>query len=269
MMHDQWEQGAAYERYMGRWSRLVAREFIGWLGAAPGSRWLDVGCGTGVLSQSILQWANPQAVIAVDASAGFLAFARAQIADKRMRFEVGDARQLPVESGSCDAVVSGLALNFIPDPSQAVREMARAVRPGVVVAAYVWDYAGEMQMLRAFWDAAIALHPEALDLDEGRRFPVCHPEALAELWQGAGLTQVETRSLDVETQFRDFEDYWAPFLGGQGPAPGWVRSLDDAERAELRASLQAQLPAADDGSITLVARAWAVRGLRSARDPAR
>jgi SAM-dependent methyltransferase len=257
-----WASGLAYEPYVGRWSRLVAREFLDWLNVLPDSRWLDVGCGTGALSQTILALAAPGAVKGIDRSEGFVTFARTQVQDERVQFEVGDAQALSVETGAYDAVVSGLMLNFIPQPQQAVAEMARATRPGGVVAAYVWDYAGKMQLMRHFWDAATALDPAASDLDEGRRFPLCQPDPLTALFHNAGLKEIKTRSIDVSTDFRDFEDYWSPFLGGQGPAPSYVMSLSEERRVVLRERIRSGLPFALDGSIPLVARAWAVKGIR-------
>jgi SAM-dependent methyltransferase len=191
-----------------------------------------------------------------------VAFARERIRDERAQFEVGDAQALPVETGTYDAMVSGLVLNFVPQPQRAVAEMARAAKPKSVVAAYVWDYAGKMQMMRHFWNASAALDPAARDLDEGRRFPICQPEPLRELFQNAGLREVEVRPIDIAADFRDFDDYWSPFLGGQGPAPGYAMSLSDERRAALRERIRAGLPFALDGSIPLVARAWAVRGFR-------
>ncbi|MGH7632992.1 MAG: methyltransferase domain-containing protein, partial [Gemmatimonadaceae bacterium] len=161
-----------------------------------------------------------------------------------------------------DLAVSGLMLNFVPEPAAAVAEMARVVRPGGSVALYVWDYAGEMQLMRHFWDAAIALDARAAEFDEGRRFPICQPAALEALFRGAGLQQVESRHIDAPTRFRDFHDYWSPFLGGQGPAPAYATALSAAQRAALREEIRSRLPTAADGSIALVARAWAVRGVR-------
>jgi SAM-dependent methyltransferase len=257
-----WASGQAYEPYVGRWSRLVARELLAWLAVPAGARWLDVGCGTGALSATILAVAAPSAVNAVDQSEGFVGFAREQVRDSRASFEVGDAQALRFEDASFDAVVSGLVLNFLPSAEHGVVEMARVARPGGVVAAYVWDYAGEMQLMRHFWDAAGELDPAARELDEGRRFPVCRPGPLEQVFQGAGLHKVAVRSIDVPTDFRDFEEYWAPFLGGQGPAPSYAMSLDDEQRAALRERLRAGLPTAEDGSIRLLARAWAARGSR-------
>lgn len=258
--NDVWAAGDLYEPYVGRWSRLVAREFLRWLAIPAGRDWLDVGCGTGALTQTIVSTAEPASVTGVDPSAGFIAHASSHVVDDRVGFKVGDAQALPLESSSADVIVSGLALNFIPDAARAASEMTRVVRPRGVVAAYVWDYAGKMELMRHFWDAAVALNPSARDLDEGVRFPICRAEALASLFTTAGLRDVETRAIDVPTDFRDFDDYWTPFLGGQAPAPGYATSLDEVRRAELREYIRARLPFNTDGSIHLIARAWAVRG---------
>jgi len=192
---------------VGRWSRLAAREFVDWLAIPPGARWLDLGCGTGALTETILRRADPAQVDGIDPSEGYLALAREQVRDSRVRFNVGDARRLPVKSATHDAVVSALVLNFIPDLPAGMAEMARAVRPGGTVAGYVWDYAGKMELMRYFWDAAVALKPADLERDEGRRFPICQPGPLQQLFEGAGLKKVEVRSVDVSTPFRDFDDY--------------------------------------------------------------
>jgi SAM-dependent methyltransferase len=257
-----WASGAAYEPYVGRWSRLVAREFLAWLAVPRGARWLDVGCGTGALAQTILEKASPAAVKGIDPSAGFVGYAREQTKDKRADFAVGDAQALPEESGSYDAVVSGLVLNFVPKPELALSEMSRVTRPGGKVAAYVWDYSGEMQMMRHFWSAAIALSPDAEKLAEGLRFTLCAPEPLGNLFHQAGLQGVEVRAIDAPTVFKDFDDYWTPFLGGQGPAPSYTMSLSEEKRSELRDYIRSHLPIATDGSIHLIARAWAVRGVK-------
>lgn len=256
--HDVWAQGAGYERYIGRWSRPVAAAFLDWLAVPPGKVWLDVGCGSGALSRRIVEAAAPAAVVGVDSSEGFVAHAGAHVAGAQ--FRVGDAQALPVANREFDAVVSGLVLNFVPDQPKAVAEMRRAARPGGTVAVYVWDYGGEMQLIRRFWDAAIALDSAARDLDEAVRFPHCRPEPLRTLFTGAGLRNVETKAIDVPTVFKDFEDYWSPFLGGQGPAPGYCMKLPEAAREALRERLRSSLPTQRDGKIPLVARAWAVQG---------
>jgi len=257
---DTWAAGKHYEPYVGRWSRLVAKEFLAWLEAPPNLDWLDVGCGTGALTDAILQHAKPSSVKGLDPSAGFVGHARAHVTDPRATFDVADAQSLPLESACFGAAVSGLVLNFVPKPSLAVHEMTRTVRPGGVVASYVWDYAGKMELMRHFWDAAAELDQAAFELDEGRRFPLCQPDPLTELFTQAGLGDVEVQSIDVPTRFNDFDDYWTPFLGGQGPAPGYAMSLSEERRGALRDRIRARLPFASDGSIALIARAWAVRG---------
>ena len=255
-----WASGAAYEPYVGRWSRLVAREFLAWLALRPDGRWLDLGCGTGALAESILATASPREVVGIDRSEGYVAFAREQLRGQSARFAVGDAQQLPFADAAFDAAVSGLVLNFVPQPGRGLAEMARVTRSGGTVAAYVWDYAGQMQLMRHFWEAAVALDPAATELDEGRRFPLCRQEALERLFHEAGFEDVAVRAIDVPTVFRDFDDYWSPFLGGQGPAPGYAMSRDEQRRTALREHLRTRLPTADDGSIRLIARAWAARG---------
>jgi SAM-dependent methyltransferase len=258
--NDVWAAGDLYDPYVGRWSRLVAKELLGWLQVPAQQRWLDVGCGTGALTQVVLDLAEPRSVLGIDPSPGFIEHARRHVDDPRASFEVGDAQALPVQPGKVDVAVAALVLNFVPQPALAAAQMARAVRPGGVVAAYVWDYADRMELMRYFWDAAVALDPTAHELDEGQRFPLCQPQPLAALFGAAGLRDVEVRAIDVPTRFRDFDDYWSPFLGGQGPAPGYAMSLSEPRRAALRDRIRANLPVGSDGSIDLVARAWAVRG---------
>lgn len=261
MAREVWSGGDAYEAYVGRWSRGVAQTFLHWLDLPGGRHWLDVGCGTGALTSTILDLAEPTHVVGVDPSHGFVTGARARIGDTRSSLLIGDGRSLPFADSGFDAVVSGLALNFVPGPESAAAEFARVARSGGVAAAYVWDYDEGMAMLRYFWDAAAALDPSAAELDEGRRFPICRPEPLRALWAKAGMDQVTVQAIEIPTVFADFDDYWGPFLGGQGPAPGYVKSLSDQERRALRDLLRTRLPFGPDGSISLTARAWAVRGI--------
>jgi SAM-dependent methyltransferase len=259
---DRWSSGSAYESYVGRWSRLVAPEFLGWLGIPPERRWLDVGCGTGVLTEAILARCDPRSVVGVDPSEEFVAHAEATVVDSRASFVVGTAAETGLADGDVDVVVSGLVLNFVPDLRAALAEARRVVSPGGVVAAYVWDYAEGMQLMRRFWDAAVALDPAARALDEGARFGITAPEPLAKSFTAAEFEEVDVRSIEVPTVFADFDDLWTPFLSGVAPAPGYAASLSEFARNALRDRMRASLVEEPDGSIRLVARAWAVQGRR-------
>jgi SAM-dependent methyltransferase len=266
---DRWASGDAYERFVGRWSRRVAIEFVDWLGLPPGLRWLDVGCGTGALTQTLLDRAAPVSVVGVDPSPGLLERARAGVTDPRVTFAAGSADDLGVGDDTADAAIAGLVLNFVPDVPAALAEIGRAVRAGGTIAGYVWDYAAGMEIMRHFWDAAVAVDPlgGAKAEDEGARFPICAPGPLGDAFVAAGMTEVSVRPIDIPTVFADFADYWDPFLGGTGPAPAYTMSLAEDLRVRLRERLRATLPTEADGSIHLVARAWAARGVTGA-DPA-
>jgi SAM-dependent methyltransferase len=256
---DAWERGDPYEQYVGRWSRRVAPRFLSWLGIPAGRRWLDVGCGTGALCASILDHCLPISVAGVDPSEAFLEKAKEQLAG-RVMLQRGSAAEIPLCDASVDVTVSALVLNFVSNPRAALSEMARVTASGGTIAAYVWDYAGKMDLMRFFWDAAVELNPDATAMDEGVRFPICHPGLLADLFASSGLRGVEVTAIDILTPFRDFEDYWRPFLGGQGPAPTYAMALDETARGSLRDRIRSRIPLQADGSICLTARAWAVRG---------
>jgi SAM-dependent methyltransferase len=256
-----WASGSAYEAFVGRWSHEVAGRFLEWLGAEHRAKWLDVGCGTGALSDAILDTQDPLLIRGIDPSPQFVTFAGDRLRDARAVFEVGNAEALDAPASTYDVVVCGLVLNFVPRPTAALREFARVLRSGGMAGVYVWDYAGEMQMLRYFWDAAAALDQRAAEFDEGRRFTFCTPDGLAQLFRGAGLRNVATCAVDVPTKWSDFEAFWQPFTGGTGAAPSYVASLSVARRDALRDRLRAEVPTEDDGSISMMARAWAVKGV--------
>jgi len=259
-MTDSWQSGIAYERFMGRWSSLLGRKFLDWFAAGPGRSWLDVGCGTGSLTRLILETQQPKEIIGIDPSSGFISHAQASISDPSVHFKVGLAQSLELDSGSMDAVVSGLVLNFVPQPETAILEMKRVTKPGGRIGVFVWDYAEGMQMLRYFWNAAAELDPKAAELDQGARFPVCQAGQLESLVRQAGLKQVEAAPIEIETVFKDFDDYWQPFLGGTGPGSAYAMSLDQDGRQKLEDQLRRTLPVDGNGSISLSARAWAVKG---------
>jgi SAM-dependent methyltransferase len=258
LISDTWERGNSYERYIGRWSRRVAPLFLSWLAIPTGRRWLDVGCGTGALCAAIVDYCSPSSVAGVEPSEGFLKTAKENLAG-RVAFHQGSATAIPLGDSSVDVAVSGLVLNFVSDPRTALAEMARVTGKGGTIAAYVWDYAGKMELMRFFWDAAVELDPDAAKMDEGTRFAMCCPEALETLFDDAGLREIEVTPLDTPTPFANFDDYWEPFLGGQGPAPAYAMALDETMRARLRDRIRDRLPVAANGSVSLTARAWATR----------
>jgi len=259
-MDDPWLSGFAYEKFMGRWSTLVAQRFLSWLAIPPTRSWLDVGCGTGTLTKLILETYQPKEIIAIDPSSVFISHAQRIIINPSVHFRVGQAESLDLDASSIDSVVSGLVINFVPQPKVAMSEMLRVTKPGGKIGVFVWDYAQGMQMLRYFWDAAVELDTTANKFDEGIRFPLCQEGQLESLLQEVGLKQVEATAIEVETIFQDFDDYWQPFLGNVGPAPSYTMSLDKKNRQKLEDKLRKALPVKHDGSISLTGKAWAVKG---------
>ena len=258
---DNWNAGDAYESYMGRWSRPLARSFIRWLTPARGARWLDVGCGTGALTSAICELADPASVLAIDPSEPFIDHARKTVFDGRAAFVVAGVEGLPDGDGALDYIVSGLVLNFVANPGLAITRMTQRLRRGGMIAAYVWDYADGMEFLRRFWNEAVALDSAAAGFDEGRRFPLCQPEALRALFLGASLRNVTVGGLEIPTRFQHFQDFWTPFLRGTGPAPAYVASLSQEQRDLVRNRLERSLTVEADGGISLKARAWAASGV--------
>jgi SAM-dependent methyltransferase len=261
-MKDTWKIAGSYEDYMGRWSRLVACRFLNWLSMPPRRSWLDVGCGTGALTQTILSTADPQSVTAIDPSETFVSYARSQTADKRASYLKGGIEDIDAGAEKFDVIVSGLVLNFMPRPLDGLEMMKRAAKNGGTIAAYVWDYSGGMQLLRYFWDTVAELDQERAGLHEGRRFAICEPHALTELFIGAGMENINVTKIEIPTVFRNFDDYWQPFTWGQGPTGSYCSSLSEQQLQVLRESLRAKLPTGADGSISLTARAWAIKGIR-------
>lgn len=240
----------------------MAQAFVRWTGVPPGRHWLDVGTGTGALASAILEIAEPSAVIGCDPSGPFVDSARASVRDPRATFVVAGVGSLPRREAGYDAVVSGLALNFFPDASSAVREQVEVASHGGLIGAFVWDYTQGMEFLRYFWDAAASIDADASRLDEGRRFPICDGESLAAVFQAGGVARVRVTALSVVTRFASFDDYWLPFLGGTGPAPSFVSGLTESQVAALQRELASRLPTGPDGAIALKAKAWAVLGYR-------
>src|SRR4029077_13946627 len=243
-------QGDGYERFMGRWSRRLAPLFVTFAGVTAGDRVLDVGSGTGALSAAAAAIESVQ-VTGIEPAAAYVRYAQERLDG---HFEVGDAMALPFADDSFDRTLAVLVVHFVPDPAAALQQMIRVTRPGGVVAATVWDYGEGIQMLRTFWDAAVALDPAAAPRDE-RHMPLCTRGTLTAQWRTHGLLNVDEQPLTIDMAFASFDDYWQPFLGGQGPAGVYVSSLAESARHTLESRLRARL---DD--LTLRARAWAVRG---------
>lgn len=258
--------GDAYDHFMGRWSREIAPPFARFAGVETGDAVLDVGSGTGALSSVAAGMAGPSGhVTGIDLSAAYVAFASARHPEARIRFEVGDARELRFDAGMFDRTLSLLVLNFIPDRAKALDQMIRVTRPGGTVAAAVWDYAEGMEMLRTFWDEAVALEPAADARDE-RHMPLCRKGELGSLWRDRQLRDVAEEAITIPMRFSTFDDYWSPFLEKQGPAGAYVADLSAADRERLRARLRQRLFGdRPNRPIVLHARAWAVRGVVPAR----
>lgn len=259
-VHDRWRAGSTYEDFMGRWSRQLAPRFVSWLRVPGDAHWLDVGCGTGALTDAICENADPASVVGCDPAEPFIEYARAHSQDSRASFAVAGIGSLPERVHGYGSVTSLFVLNFFTDPKVAINEMRSLAASGGNVSACVWDYAGRMEFLRRFWDVASAADPKAEELDEGKRFPICQPEKLLDLFSVGALREVRCEAIEIPTEFSSFDDYWRPFLGGTGPAPSYVASLDADRRIDLARKLERTLPRRPDGTIALIARAWAVRG---------
>jgi ubiquinone/menaquinone biosynthesis C-methylase UbiE len=257
---DKWTSGAAYDQWMGRWSRLLAHDFLNWLAPSSNLRWLDLCCGSGVVTEAIVQRFAPAGVTGLDASPQQIKFARAHRASPATSFEIGNAMALPFADAGFDVAVCGLGLNFIRQPELALQEMRRVTVPGAMIAVYVWDYAEGARFLRKFWDVAAAIDPEASAYDQAHRFPMCNPDSLSKLFESASLADVTVRALDMTTRFENFDDYWQPLLTGQGSAPNYLARRDESTRSAIRERLRDSIPADPSGAIELPARAWGVRG---------
>ncbi|HEX8772960.1 MAG TPA: methyltransferase domain-containing protein [Pyrinomonadaceae bacterium] len=250
------DDGAAYERYMGKWSQLAGETFLDWLAPKSGLRWLDVGCGNGAFTEMLVERCAPVSVQGIDPSEGQLTFARARPLSRMAQFRQGDAMALPFPDDTFDAAVMPLVIFFVPDPARGVAEMARVVCPGSGVAAYAWDMVGGGFPYEALHDEMRGLgiavptppSPDASRID-----------AMRDLWTGAGLDGVETREITVERTFIDFDDYWTTVLGGPSGGPQ-LAAMASRELSQLRARMRAHLPADATGRITYSARANAVKG---------
>jgi SAM-dependent methyltransferase len=249
----------AYDRHIGRYGPPLASALIEFAGVEPGMRALDVGCGPGALTAALAERLGAANVCGAEPSEPFAEACRARLPG--VEVVAAAAESLPFADDAFDAALSQLVVNFMRDADGGVGEMARVTRPGGVVASCVWDYAGEMTLLRAFWDAAREVDPEGgAAADEGAVMRWCGDGELAELWRSAGLREVRFGPLVVRASYAGFEDLWAPLLAGAGPAGAFCRSLDDDRRAALNETFRRRL-GVGDAPFELTARAWAVAGV--------
>jgi SAM-dependent methyltransferase len=250
------DDGAAYERFMGRWSRAAGAVFLDWVAPPSDARWLDVGCGTGVFTELVLDRCAPTTVVAIDPSAAQIKLARSKQVAQRADFRVADAQALPFPDGAFDVVASALVINFIPDPARALAEMRRVARPGGVLAGYVWDFAGSRSpgsvlrraMRRAGTDGPAVSGTETSRLD-----------AIRALFAQAGLQEIAGRTIDVTVSFPDFEDFWQSQTLGSNPTSKVIATLPESDRAQLIAAARAELRAGPDGTFAYSARANAIK----------
>lgn len=249
--------GKIYERMMGRWSKLAARIFLDWLDAPKDMHWVEVGCGNGAFTEELIAFTGPRAVDSIDPSEGQLAFARARPAAKLAKFRLGDAQALPFADNSFDAAAMALVITFLPDPAKAVAEMARVVRPGGIVATYMWDIAGGGLPLAPVGRALKALGKEYSRVSD----TAARRDVMQALWLGAGMQAVETRVIPITVRFASFDDFCESNLVPIGPAGQVIAAMSPVELEQLKANLRAQLPIAADGSIAYESSANAVKGL--------
>jgi ubiquinone/menaquinone biosynthesis C-methylase UbiE len=251
---------AEYERFMGRWSRLLAPVYVAFAGVKNGDRVLDVGTGTGSLASTLETTMTASEIVGVDPSEGFIGYGKKNAKSGRVHFEVGAAQALRFQDASFDQTMALLVMNFIPYHNKAIGEMRRVTRPQGVVSACVWDYNAGMQMLRFFWDEAVALDP-AIEPKDERHMKLSREGQLGELWKRAGLVRVQEKPLVIDQAYASFDDYWGPFLRGAGPGGAYVVSLPEERRRELEAHMRKRLLGnRGDGAFILKARAWCVKG---------
>lgn len=255
----------AYRGWVGRWSELLAPEFLRFAGIGESNRILDVGCGTGILGRAIIARLREVRVVGIDPAAAYVDFARTCQDDPRLKFQIGDAQAIPFADRSFDGALALLVLQELSDVPRAVAEMARVTRPGGAVAACQWDFRGGLPMLSHFWKTVEEIHPDPAARDDAAtrtQSGIDGTQALVALWSDAGLRSVATDGITLEMAFESFEDYWAPFLSGVSPTTSYAATLPDPLRAKLVGRLRSKLIGeGPDRSFALPARAWAVRGI--------
>jgi ubiquinone/menaquinone biosynthesis C-methylase UbiE len=253
---------AAYEHFMGRWSRQLSARFVEFTGISNGDCILDVGCGTGSLTRVLLESARVKSIVGVDLADIYLESARQTIRDPRATFKTGDATSLPFEDNSFDRAFAVLVLHFVPEAKKAVSEMRRVVRSGGVVAATVWDSLGGMPAQRLFWDAAATLGIANDKVLRDYYFrPMTRPDEMLAAWSEAGLKSVEQSSITIRFEYENFSDYWFPIAAGEAALGKFALSLAAEQRAALEAAVRkVYLGGEPDGPRSFATTAWACKG---------
>ena len=255
------EVAEAYEVMMGRWSRQLAPLFVEFVGVQDGEKVLDVGCGTGSLSATLARVTAASKIVGIDPAKGFVDYARTQVTDPRVTFELGDAQELPYSDESFDRAMALLIVNFVPDAPKAAREMRRVTRSGGVVATTMWDGRRANELNGCLWDAAITIDPTVKRPSE-RQGSYRTAEALSDLLNGAGLADIEVTDLTMSCQFSSFDDLWQRYLTGEGPPGAYMAGLSADRREALRRAMRQNfLGNGPGGSFTLQAKVWAVLGI--------
>jgi len=264
MCTDLWTDGVLYENYTGRWSRLIADKFIDWLEVkhAHFNSCIDMGCGTGALSEALLANGVCTSLTCLDRSPDYLSFVKQRILSSGVEFVTDDVQNTSLATGAYSLVVSGLVVNFVDSPEKMLREMRRLGRSGGVLGLYIWDFADGMEPIRKFWDAAHKCKaPGVNEFDAGIRFPICQRDNLLQSVIEAGWLKPKVAPIEIDARFKNFNDYWIPFLSGQGTGPAFAVSLTDEMREEVRKTLMSLVTDSPDEPFTLRARAWAVKGI--------
>jgi ubiquinone/menaquinone biosynthesis C-methylase UbiE len=261
---DLWTDGVLYENYTGRWSRLIADKFIDWLEVKQVrfKSCIDMGCGTGALSEALLANGACASLTCLDRSLAYLSFAKQRILSSGVEFVQGDVQSTSLAASGYSLVVSGLVVNFVDSPAKMLREMLRLGRSGGVLGLYIWDFAEGMEPIRKFWDAAHKCNaPNVRKFDAGVRFPICQRDNLLRSITEAGWLEPKVAPVEIHARFKNFDDYWAPFLSGQGTGPAFAVGLTEEMREKVRKALMSLVTVSPDEPFTLRTRAWAAKGI--------
>ncbi len=249
-----------YDNFMGRWSREVATQFIKWIGPEPHLSWLDVGCGTGTLAQTVIKSCSPSLIVGTDPLKSSIEAAKLHPENKDVEFQIGDVQDLPFDQAKFDFVISGLMIKFVKDKVRAIREMKRVTRAGGMTALYDWDMDGNMNTTRHFWDAVSTIRPECIESPKARKTPMTEIGSIASLFESAGINEIKQCIISFTTQFQDLDDYWSPITKNSQNVGRFYKTMTREERETVYRQLEKTLPFNSNGSISFESRAVAIKG---------